>query len=400
MKHPNTFPGHLAPALNLYNKHLSKGLSRSPLQWDSESLSFKSVTLQSLQFVPYYFNIFGICGFVGLASSMHLFLNSDTASWEILIVTTLAAELIIYLCLVCAPFLYYWKTVRHGFNCYNKLIRTLELQKTTSFCAFSNNAIWRRIAFTMQIVIHYYKWMPLVLIPGVLWMELDPTAYSLNRLYLYYNLSSSALRGVIWLLRAVLCSVFISEVIRFFVFFFVTFMYSFEKKVYALYMVANIPTEHDYIFGAQQLKWFRVLTVAERVWSEPSCTMIEPVLGGAFIFGITLNTFTIACSHLLPPFVYWILPLASLILFFVVNTVLTAALESTKISHKILDVKLFQEPGLTKHTMKRIQKVLKSSRLVTCSCGSLYTLTVENKLTFYYDVFLRTVDLIMLGLFD
>lgn len=402
MNHQTPFPGNLAPVLNLYNKLLSRGFTFSPFQWDPENLRFKFVTLQILKCVPYYLNIFGVCGFITLVCSMKVFLDSDTVSWEKLIFTTLIVELVIYMCITCIPFLYYWNSIRHGFDCYNNLIQGLELTNNSSFPHFSTNATWRRIAFAWRIIIYYYKLMPIVVIPGVLWLELDPTAYAINQLYLTYNISSYTVICVIWLVRALFCVNFISELLRYFVYFFITFMYSFERKIYALCMISNIPRKYDNIFGDRQLKWFRVLTVSDRVWNEPWCTIMGQLLGGGFVMMITLNFFSIACLNLLPPLIYWILPLVSVIAYFLSNALLTAAVGSTTMSCQILDLKLFQEPvaDMTKFQMNWTRKVLKSSRPLACACGSFYILALDNKVAFFYDVFLRTVDLIMLGIFD
>lgn len=261
----------------------------------------------------------------------------------------------------------------------------------------------------LRVIIVYLRFVPAVAAIGNVLADLDPIGYPLMKLVCRREGQSCSTSVVILMMviRSVLLGIGFVELTRIVGFSFILLLYYAERKIYALYMMSRLPLSRDWLCGTTGLKWYRRIIVADRISNKGWCIIVGGAMAGGFSACVTVNVLALRCFSFRPILFYLALPVTSVVLLIMVIVLLSAVISGTTESSMLLKKMSLDSSNqsgakqIVGGNMKRLsQKLVVCSRPFKVSCGTFYDITEDTKVTFLYDVFLRTVDGVMLPIFE
>lgn len=264
------------------------------------------------------------------------------------------------------------------------------------------------MAFALKLLVTSYKLITVLFTPGILLTQLDPMAFTLPNIFCNGNLSTcneSWFWGILTL-RIYIMSVTCYEACRYFPLFFSTCLYYFEGQIYALHMLSKMRIEADRQVGFKTLRWYNCIRISHQFSVRAWSSLAGITIAGGFVIFVTVNVVSLKCYNILPPMFYWMMPLNSGIAFLVSMILLTTLVRSKDDSEKVLKALKFEadymvvgKGNVSSVNRKLVGRKLKACRVVQLRFFTLFPINREYKVSFFYDVFLRTVDGMMLPIF-
>lgn len=373
-----------------------------PMQWDSETEQLRNVNVYSRQFILYYFNVFFVYGFIETVSTIHIFWNATAVDVTMLVLTFTSILFALWFNLVCFSCIKHWDEHVEGLKYYNQLIRILRIQTLEVARVFSKSEAWKRRVVFLSSQLTTFRYIPIIIVLGRVFIDMDPAGYSLKKIFCSVDSSQCAapVSGILLVIRIILLGIGIAELARFNAFALCLFMYYFERLHFALLMISQTPMSKSELYAVTRLKWYKYLTVADRVNNSGWCSLIGTFCGGGFAAWVTLNVITVRCFGIIWIVFYLNMPVLAVVMGVVISLILSAIVNSAETSAQILYKLNLELPNVAISNGKAARKIVQSVRPLQLTCGPFYAIVGDSKVAYVYDVFLRTVDGIMLPIFE
>lgn len=399
---------HCSPVFDLFARISSYNPIPFPLHWDTELGRFTDAYFFSWKYLPWFLCIYGPIGGTFVAA-MHCISNAKEVGFALTIMSICWGGFALVVCIAAMVFVVHWSTVVRGFECYNQLTYQLDTQCPAHAQSFINNKSWKRISLILCSISGILGILPPILSIPVVITNMDSHQYSLPVLLCGgYTACSEEMSWVVIALRSVVTYVAISEACRFLFVFWILALFLVERQMHCFHILSKMAKSPDAEYGLGFFRWYSILQTADRQCNESFATIIANALGGWFMIWIAVNIFMIKCVTTLPLTVYWMMPIASIIIFVFSGFTLTFIVNSRVAGEsELFAIKLFLEEHQRTPESKRMKfnKKLVLTKLAHCKgiilrCGQFFHVKEENKITYFNDVFTRTIDGIMLDMFE
>lgn len=130
---------------------------------------------------------------------------------------------------------------------------------------------------------------------------------------------------------------------------------------------------------------------------KPFFTFAEVTMGFGFVVLVGFNVATLVSYRFIPLLVYWLVPMVSLLGTGIVYVTLRAAVQVHKRSKRLVK-KILELSGSNKSRLTRKEE--RTVIPVAIWCGGLYPLKRGAEADYWYWVFYRTVDCLLLILLE
>lgn len=234
--------------------------------------------------------------------------------------------------------------------------------------------------------------VPFTLTPLGLLTCMDPFSYTFHKIL---NLCVSTDVGsnytfvlnVTLLILRVLCTVIcVTEACRFFSLFYCVAMYIFELEIrYVEHIYKLVYQYSNFGKGIHILKWYKSLQIAHQTLQSSFSLLVACILGDGFVIIVACNLATLRAYNLLPIEVYWLMPMVAVVTALFVAFVLSFAIKINERTSKSIRMKKSNEN-------QKVRKQYAAIRPVVFSCRGLFHLKRGTESGYFYWVFLRTID--------
>ncbi len=382
-------------------------------------LEFSSSTNQILKVEPanrryylWYFNMIFLTGIIGSASCTYTILQAKTITPAQLTVNVGLLGMCILFVATSCELIVHIKEVVHGFHAFEQLIVLLSnLKSTHSGLSPWNDSLWKLMSTSLQQLTVVFAIIPAILAPGAVYANVDPFLQITLKLCpdLLY-----ALPNVKWItifIRVALSVICYMEACRFFAVYFPTLLLIIEYRLKCLHMVymCTTPLSQDPIYGLTFFKWYQITQVVDNISKSAWCTILATLMGCGFSIFVICNVATLSCYGIIPLEVFWLMPTVSVacavLNYFMFPLLIEVRTNSENMlnerRHKIYLYSYRITEGLNGFCIKGFWnrkfywRKLKCLRPMEFACGPFFKMT-NIKAQYFYDVFLRSVDGIML----
>lgn len=398
---------HCTAGFNLFNRLTKWNPVKMPMSWNPTTRSFDPTDVRSREYLPWYFCVWVVICFIVISSSLDAIFNTRTVGLA-LCITSFGWIGFSYLVWGIGRILcQHWTSIVRGFECYNQLTELFDKLYPSSAKEFESDKKWTMISELLKGIIATFCGIPFILTPGTLLQDMDPFIYTFPKLFC--ENPAKCPDHIIWSIhvsRWILGYIAIFEACRFYAVFFPTLLFIFERQMHCLYVLGNMPPKSDHLYTLEYFRWYAALRVADRTNNDGICGIAGVTMGAGFTVWVGVNVITLKCYNILPIAVYWLMPTVSVIILVLSGVLLSTVVKSRVESEaQLFSVKLLLASGHKTRpeiNIKRkiILKRLRSCRPLIVKCGQFFPLREEIKITFFYDVFMRTIDGSMMPFFE
>lgn len=396
---------HCTAGFDLFYKMTKWNPVQMPISWNMQTKCFNPVTVFSPEYYVWGFCIWGVIGVLVFSTSVCVIVNVQITGIAFAVICAGWIGISTLIWASAAVFCSNWKDIVRGFQGYNELTSVLDSIYPYAGKRFESNRKWTLIGKTLKAVMGTLLAMPFVLHPCVIFQNMDPYRFPFQRIFCGdWHQCTPLADWIVYILRWAFLYLALFEGCRFCAICFHTLLYLFERQIHCLYVLNWFPHKKDSDYGFVYCRWYTVLRVADRLCNEEFCSVMCVAMGSGFTLWVGVNVISLKCYNILPLSVYWLMPTLSIVIFILTAVGLSAVVNVRAES----ETQLFKTKILIANRMQVIRVVerkfnsrkLKSMRPISLKCGSLYSLTRDNQITFFYDVVLRTVDGCMLPIFQ
>lgn len=383
-------------------------LSPMALAWNSESETFFAFQQPKNRYYVWYFNMFAVVGCIGLGSCLHVLLNWREVPQEQLIFSAIMA---LTATLIVAPALILVrkaKDIAEGFRVAKQLIQRLTKDSQKQ----QRKDPWANIAKMQQLVMIQNFLLPPLASGFAVYAEMDPFHFSLPRLF------PSLPWKYLFLLRLGLSFTVVTEGLRFYAFFYNLCLFLIELECRCLEGLQNLRTGWR-SFAKFKMCYDQFLLLGTIIL-EPVSVISVVILGFGFVLYVVANVVTLKCANILPPEVYWVAPLFSLLFTIFVPLLLSFVVRNSMENEellrvrrnfvfgvkdfRILDYRLRPKSPfgslLTVKEMKILRMEYRNLRPFAVKCGEFFNSKRGADADYMYWVWYRTMDISVLPIYD
>lgn len=268
------------------------------------------------------------------------------------------------------------------------------------------NFSWDRILQIMQAFNVVTCIGPWFAASFVLYLKLDPFSYTFPKLLTQNRmLSRIAPLSIIYFVeqafRMLSLYILFGEGCRYFSLFFTLFLYINELTLKLSTLLNSLVLRTRNAGNADAFnKWYTSYTLAANCFRKCINDLTCILMGTGFVVFVVSNWAAIKLRSVLPFYVYWIAPLLSAVCTFFVYQLLTMVLETFRRNTKGIEtMKITVAYNLTKtipvKKAKALKKELRVLKPFYFSCEGFYSLVKGSELEYFFNVFLRTTDALL-----
>lgn len=204
---------------------------------------------------------------------------------------------------------------------------------------------------------------------------------------------------ILIILRTISAAICVAEASRFFAVLYPFCLHIVELEVRCIEIIANIPYKY---FNREIpfLRWYNSLQIAHQTLHPSLSLNIALILGIGFIIIIAGNLGTIRAYNVLPLEVYWLMPIMAVTTICFSSFVFLFAVKINEWTKKIIqerkDMMFKNRSMFLVYQCKIIKKKYAAIRPIHFSCGIIFDLERGTDSNYFYWVFLRTIDSLLI----
>lgn len=381
-----------------------------------DAYQFRNVSSNNYTYFLWYFNTFVIAMGIGCSSCIYVIFHASSISPAKLTVSTgLLGMGVLYVASG-------YKIIRNvneivqGFHCTEQVLRGMEQLCPSKPCAnIQNKMFWNTISTLLQFLTIIFAVIPFFFVPAGIYTRVDPFVVTLPLLFPPSWHSIEAVKWFIFILRFYLSTVCVMEACRFYAIYFPMLLQNLEYKLRCVHIVFKhtLPFVNSQLYGLTFFKWYNMCLVANRISTDVWCSLLAVLQGDGFFIFVTCNVASFKCYGIIPIQVYWLMPTVSfacaIIHFYFLPLLIQIRTHSENLlieRKRHLFLYCYQVSSEYSNNgfvlkgfwnRKFYSRKLRSLRPMGFSCGPFFQLT-NIKSQYFYDVFLRSVEGILLKL--
>lgn len=261
----------------------------------------------------------------------------------------------------------------------------------------------------IQLTVITLAIIPFFLWPLELWVNLDPFLYTFSKIISTSQVCGSTsnlfcnfiVQLIIFLLRAICVFICDFEASRFFAVLFCMLIYIIELVVGCLEILNQTQVARDLYYNNLSFsKEYMALQITHKTLYKYVCSLFVLIMGDGFLIILCCNLATIRAYDLLPIQVYWLMPVVSIMFSFIIAFVLHFAVKVHESSTRMIyarKIMLGNNRCLVNAAMRKLDRSeIVATRPIAFSCGKLYDLKRGAESTYFYFIFLKTMDGLLL----
>lgn len=390
--------------------------SKIVLNVKSASFQFQNVSTANSKYFIWYFNLIIVCAIFGLTSCIYVICHASSVSSAKLTVSGGLIGMGVLNVGSSYQIILHVDEIVQGFHCTEQVIRGMEKLSLSTTCKnVQNKAFWEMISTIMQFLTIIFAFIPFFLVPAAIYNTVDPFVITIPLFFPLSWQSIGAVKYLILIIRIYLSAVCAMEACRFYAIYFPTVLQLLEYQLRCVNMVFlyTLPFVEDQLYGLTFFKWYNACLVARRISLDAWCSLIAILQGVGFVIFVTCNVASFKCYGIIPLQVYWIMPTVSIACAFIHYCFLPLNIQVRTLCDRYLKARKHQlylycyQPSSENHVnsfalkgfwnRKLYARKLRSLRPMGFSCGPFFEMT-NIKSQYFYDIFLRSVDGILLKL--
>lgn len=277
---------------------------------------------------------------------------------------------------------------------------------------------WIRLAYGLKIFVWIMALVPLVVVPGGIYLRIDPFSFTFQKLLPASSICvkntescTSILKILVVLLRIFCATICVVEACRFFPLYFLQLLYHLELRLKAVEILNRLvpgpvlDSECNVLRYRRFLNCYSLLELSENILEGTISTLVAILMGDGFVIFVVCNLATIRCFNILPLLIYWLMPTVSLVCLFFVFCLLQITVGSSSEYANVIE-KVRKSFSVDKKELRNslnikiIKRKIRNLKPVYASCGRFYKLRRGTETDFYFQVFVRTVDGILLPIWQ
>ncbi len=380
------------------------------------SYQFQNVIPKNSKYFLWYFNTFIIAMGIGFISCFYVIWHASSVS---------SAKLTVSIGLLGMGVLYIasaYKIIRNvneiaqGFHCIEQVIKGMEQLCPSNNCEnIQNKLFWETISRLMQFLTIIFAFIPFLLVPAAIYSTVDPFVLTVPLFFPINVLSMPTVKWFIISIRLYLATVCAMEACRFYGIFFPAILQLLEYQLRCIHMsfIHTFPFVQTPLYGLTFFKWYNMCRVANRISVDTWCSLLAILQGVGFFIFVTCNIASFKLYGIMPLQIYWLMPLVSFACAIIHYYFLPLIIHVRIDSEQNLSVRKHQlylycyQPSSGNNIggfalkgffdRKFYFKKLISFRPMGFSCGPFFEIS-NIKSQYFYDIFLRSVDGILLNL--
>lgn len=262
---------------------------------------------------------------------------------------------------------------------------------------------WTNISYAFQLIIVVFAIIPPGLIPGAIYIDADPFAYTFHRFLLQdHPKSSNFSKFIVLALRIIISTICVIEACRFYSLFFPLGAHWLELQLCILYQFKKLKllTKSNHLTFQ---KWYTVLQITSNMAQNSLDFFLGNLMAAGFAILVICNAISLKAHGLVPWFIYWIFPTTSLIACFLVWWLLSLITQLDTQSRRIIgkgkrayNVLLLNDVKVLSRECKYVLRRYKTLQPIGISCGSFYKMKQGSDAEFFYWAIFRTVDVLLM----
>ncbi|CAL8098197.1 unnamed protein product [Orchesella dallaii] len=330
---------------------------KMPLEWCPKKEKFQTSGAKNPQYLQWYFDIFIVIFAIAFGSCLFNLSNWQHLRIEVAALSCMFGVMSTLVWATCAVIVWKLNEVICGFSTvvilkqhlgqvYHRTTRNLHFEK-----------YWQRVSLFLRMAILAYGIMPCILPVAAVYIEIDPFEFTFRTLIPLECICGQNPR----------CRVIESEA------------------------------------GCHFFKHYSALSLATQIVDQTFSILVLILMGVGFGIFVVCNIASVRGFYRLPIIVYWFAPTVSLLCAFFVFSFLPLAIECHRQSRKLLERRMQMIILRYQKYPRKQRKVLllqmKSLGPIVFSCGTITKLESGVDRAYFYGIFLRTLDGLLLPIF-